>query len=139
MEKKPYKRDFKQLEERRRKAMRMLARGVAPADVAREFGVSRQTASTWATQLVVDAEAWRRRPLGRPCGLRGIQRAKLTELVRAGAVASDFATEPWTLARVTKLIKREFGLSYSTVHVWRLLQEMGFSRPPRRRAIHGPE
>jgi DNA-binding XRE family transcriptional regulator len=43
---KRYKRDFKELEARRRRAMRMLARGVTQAKVARACAVSRQTASS---------------------------------------------------------------------------------------------
>ena len=42
-----YKRDFKQLEQRRRKGMLMLARGVLQAEVARQLGISRQTVSNW--------------------------------------------------------------------------------------------
>jgi DNA-binding XRE family transcriptional regulator len=42
-----HKRDFKELERRRRRGMRLLARGVAQAEVAREVGVSRQTVSVW--------------------------------------------------------------------------------------------
>jgi len=40
-----YKRDLKALELRRRKAMRMIGRGVAQAEVARTLEISRQTAS----------------------------------------------------------------------------------------------
>ena len=54
----------------------------------------------------------------------------------AGAMANGFPTELWTLARVAVLIKKEFGPSYSTVHVWRLLRQLGFSsqRPTGRAA-----
>ena len=55
-----YQRDFKELESRRRKGMRMLARGVAQAEVARVLEVSRQTASSWAKKRDEDAQAWRR-------------------------------------------------------------------------------
>jgi len=131
-----YKRDFKQLETRRRKGMRMLARGVAQAEVARVLGVSRQTASTWEGMRTQDRQAWRRKSLGRPSRLGVVQRARLAKMMVAGAVANDFPTELWTLARVAMLIKRQFGLSYSTVHVWRLLRQLGFSsqRPTGRSA-----
>jgi transposase len=43
-----YERDLKALEQRRRKGMRMLARGVTQAEVARVLDVSRQTVSNWA-------------------------------------------------------------------------------------------
>lgn len=53
---------------------------------------------------------------------------------------NDFPTELWTLARVAKLIEREFAVTYSTVNVWRILREMGFSNPrPTGRAIQRDE
>jgi transposase len=137
---KRYKRDLKELELRRRKGMRMLARGVAQAEVARTLEVSRQTASTWAMQLAGDAQAWRRKPLGRPGGLNAVQKKQLGKALLAGAIVNNFPTELWTLARVAKLIEREFGVTYSTVHVWRLLREMGFSNQrPAGRAIQRDE
>ncbi len=133
---KRYKRDFKELEARRRKGMRMLARGVVQAEVARLLDVSRQTASSWEAMRIENRQAWRRKPLGRPSGLDATQRVRLAKMLVAGAVANGFPTELWTLARVAVLIKREFGLSYSTVHVWRLLKQLGFSsqRPTGRAA-----
>lgn len=133
---KRYKRDFKELEARRRKGMKMLARGVAQAEVARRLNVSRQTTSTWEAMRTEDGQAWRRKALGRPSRLDEAQRAKLAKMLVAGALANGFATELWTLPRVAALIKKEFGPSYSTVHIWRLLRQLGFSsqRPTGRAA-----
>jgi transposase len=118
-----YQRDFKELELRRRKGMRMLGRGVAQAEVARELEVSRQTTSSWARKLAEDSQAWRRKPLGRPSGLDVAQKKDLGKALLAGAVVNGFPTELWTLARVAKLIEREFGVAYSTVNVWRILRD----------------
>ena len=104
--------------------MRMLARGVAQAEVARACGVSRQTASSWARLQAQGPQAWRRRRLGRPGAMTGAERAKVSKMLIAGAVANGFATELWTLARIAKLIKRKFGNAFSTVHVWRMLGEL---------------
>lgn len=137
---KRYRRDFKTLELRRRKGMRMLARGIAQADVARALEVSRQTTSSWAKKLAMDPQAWRRKPLGRPSGLDAAQKKRLGKALLAGAMANDFPTELWTLARVAKLIEREFAVTYSTVNVWRILREMGFSsQRPTGRAIQRDE
>src|SRR5690242_2961711 len=106
---KRYKRDLKTLEARRRRGMKMLARGVVQAEVARACEVSRQTVSVWAQRLAEDRQAWRRRPLGRPGTMDAAQRAKLSKMLVAGALASGFPTEVWTLARIAKLIEREFG------------------------------
>ena len=137
---KRYKRDLKELELRRRKGMRMLARGVAQAEVARALRVSRQTASSWSRKLADHPQAWRRKALGRPGGLDASQKKQLGQALLAGAVANDFPTELWTLARVAKWIERAFGVTYSTVHVWRILREMGFSsQRPAGRAIQRDE
>ncbi|WP_416340428.1 helix-turn-helix domain-containing protein, partial [Paraburkholderia sp.] len=69
------RRDFDGLGERRREAMTLLDDGVSQADVAREFGVTRQTVSRWARlkEAYPDDEPWRRRALGRPGGLNDEQ------------------------------------------------------------------
>lgn len=124
---KQYKRDLKEMELRRRRGMRMLKRGLAQADIARELEVSRQTVSTWNKALGEDPQAWRRRPLGRPGAMSAADKKKLGKMLLSGAVISGFPTELWTLKRIRLLIEREFGLAYSQTHVWRLLNEMGFS------------
>ena len=135
-----YKRDFKTLEQRRRKGMRMLARGVTQADVARELEVSRQTVSNWERARQDDPQAWRRRPLGKPGGMTRAERARLSKRIVSGAVACGFPTELWTLARVGALLEIEFGRVYSSVHVWRILRELGFSsQRPTDRAIQRDE
>ena len=135
-----YKRDFKELEQRRRKGMRLLARGLAQAEVARQLSVSRQTVSNWERARQEDAQAWRRKPLGKPGGMSDKERARLAKLIVSGAIACGFPTELWTLARVAALIEREFSRSYSTVHVWRVLRQLGFSsQRPTGRAIQRDE
>jgi transposase len=121
--------------------MRMLARGVAQAEVARACGVSRQTTSSWARMLSEDSQAWRSKRLGRPGAMEAAQRKRLSKLLVAGAMANGFPTELWTLARIGKLIEREFGHSFSTAHVWRVVRELGFSsqRPTGRAAQRDEE
>ena len=135
-----YKRDFKVLEQRRRKGMRLLARGVTQADVARELDVSRQTVSMWEKARQADPQGWRRGSLGRPGGMTDAERSRLSKLLLAGAISGGFPTELWTLPRVAQLIEREFGRAYSTVHVWRLLKQLGFSsQRPVGRAVQRDE
>lgn len=137
---KRYKRDLRAMELRRRKGMRMLARGVSQAEVARTLAVSRQTASSWDGKRSEDAQAWRRKALGRPRGLGDAQKKALGKALLAGAIANGFPNELWTLARVAQLIKREFAVSYSTVNVWRILRDIGFSNQrPTGRAIQRDE
>uniref|UniRef100_UPI0020296595 helix-turn-helix domain-containing protein n=1 Tax=Caballeronia sp. AAUFL_F1_KS47 TaxID=2921771 RepID=UPI0020296595 len=57
-----------------------------------------------------------------------------------GPLAHGFGTELWTLKRVRALIERLYGITFSEVHVWRLLGAMGFSsQKPERRAIERNE
>ena len=137
---KRYKRDFKKLEGRRRRGMRMLARGVVQAEVAHSCEVSRQTVSRWAQMVADDPQAWRRQPLGRPGAMNAAERVKLSKMLVAGALANGFPSELWTLARIGKLIKREFGHAFSSVHVWRVIRTLGFSsQRPTGRAIQRDE
>lgn len=140
MPKSEYRRDFEALEARRREGMRLLGRGMKQAEVARRLEVSRQTVSMWAKAKTEDPKAWRKKALGRPGGLSDSERARLSKLLLDGAVAAGFPTELWTLKRVAAAIDREFGRSYSTVHVWRLLRELGFSNQrPTGRAVERDE
>lgn len=137
METKRYKRDLQGMETRQRRGMRMLKRGIAQAEVARELWVSRQTASAWAWRLSDDQQACRRHPLGKPSGLTATDKRKLAI---KGAVANRFPTELWTQARVGKIIARGLEPSCSNVHVMRLLSELGFScLKPEKRALQREE
>jgi len=120
--------------------MRMLARGKSQAEVARECEVTRQTAMTWARMLAEDPQAWRRKPLGRPGALDPEDLKRLSKLLVEGALANGFPTELWTLARVVKLIEREFRVKYSVANVWHVLRALGFSsQRPTGRAIQRDE
>lgn len=137
---KRYKRDLKEMELRRRKGMRMLARGISQAEVARTLEVSRQTTLNWSRMVAEDTQAWRRKPLGRPAALGAEDLKRLSKLLVAGALSNGFPTELWTLARVATLIKREFGVTFGQANVWHVLRGLGFSsQRPAGRAIQRDE
>lgn len=115
----------KGLEDRRRKGMRMLKRGVSQAEVVHTFGVSRQTASRWAKMLADDPNAWRERKRGRPAGLTDKQMQRLGLLVCRGPKANGFTPYAWSVALVVELIEREFGTLYKAANVRRILKKMG--------------
>lgn len=123
---------------KRVRAGRMLLADKRPAEVAAAVGVARQTVYTWkrvldegginALRTMSDA--------GRPGQLDAGDFKWLATALRQGAQAHGFGTDLWTLKRVGALIKRQFGIEYSDVHVWRILGGMGFSsQKPERRAI----
>lgn len=131
----------KELQRRRLRAGRLLARGVAQAEVARRVGVSRTTVSVWNRELDAKGlDALKARPRGRPSGLSDAQRAELMKALTGGALAEGFATDLWTLPRVGALIERRFGRRYSESQVWRILVKLGFScQRPASRALERNE
>jgi len=127
------------MEERRMRAADLFEQGRRQVDVARELGVSHQTASDWHG-------LWRE---GGKDALRGAGRAgrrpKLTHeqladvevALAKGPMANGFATDLWTLTRVAEVIEAVTGVRYHPGHVWRILREqLGWTRQrPARRAL----
>ena len=61
------RRDFKRLEQRRRRGMELFAQGVTQAEVARRCQVAETTSFRWKQAWIRSGStAWRRKPLGRP-------------------------------------------------------------------------
>jgi transposase len=127
---------------RRVRAGRQLLAGRGCAEVAQEVGVARQTVYTWKAVLDEGGiDALRAMGgKGRPAQLDARKLAQLRRSLLGSPTAHGFGTELWTLKRVRVLIERMFGVSYSDVHVWRLLGQLGFSnQKPERRAIERNE
>ena len=127
---------------KRVRAGRMLLAGKRPAEVALAVGVARQTVYTWKRVLDEQGIDGLRSMSdgGRPGQLDASSFKWLDTALRQGAQAHGFGTELWTLKRVGSVIKRQFGVEYSDVHVWRILGSMGFSsQKPERRAIERDE
>jgi len=127
---------------KRVKAARLLQAGKPAAHVALEVGVARQTVYTWKRVLEERGVDGLRAmvDVGRPGQLSAADFKWLDAALRQGAQAHGFGTELWTLKRVGALIKRQFDIKFSDVHVWRLLGSMGFSsQKPERRAIERDE
>jgi len=122
---------------KRVRAGRLMLAGKTPAEAAKAVGVARQTAYTWKARLDEGGiGALRAMSVGRPAQLDDGQLDGLRVALLQGALAHGFGTELWTLKRVRVLIGRLYGVTFSEVHVWRLLGAMGFSsQKPERRAI----
>ncbi len=119
------KMDAEALKTRRLEARRLLDEGVAQAEVARRLKITRQSVSRWAQQSRRELGQVRRQ--GRKARLDEPALAKLRAALLAGPPAAGFASELWTVPRVRQLIVQRFGQRFSTVHVWRLLGQIGFS------------
>jgi len=119
------KRDFAALEQRRLQAVKLFERGRSKAEVARQFGVSNESAGRWH-------KAWKaggRKALkhsgqvGRKSRLQPLDRVKLAaDLQRGPQQTLGYATALWTLPRIVALIGQEFGCRYSTSQARRALE-----------------
>ncbi len=132
-----FRRDFAALKARRMQAAKLLAQGHPQHEIVRRLRVSRPTAHRWY-------HAWRRHGrkgllgtgrAGRRPRLAPAQRARLEAALLQGPRAWGFATELWTLERITQIIWKTCHVRYHPGHVWRVLQQLGWSRQrPMRRA-----
>jgi transposase len=117
--------DLEALQARRLEAAGLLGEGLSQAEVARRLKVSRESVRRWAGQSHSRLRALR--PMGRKSKLTEPAREGVRTALLAGPKAAGFATELWTLPRVRQLITQRTGLRFSTVHVWRILGQLGFS------------
>jgi putative transposase len=118
------------MEERRLEGGRLLKVGkMSKAEISRYLGISRATVGEWAKTIEVKGIGGlrKRKAAGSASKLSNPQKEKLKKKLDRGALASGFPTDRWTLERVQKLIKKEFGVIYHLNYLNRLLRKLGFS------------
>lgn len=129
--------------ERRREGACLLRRTkLTKAAIARRLSVSRAAVGQWAKDLAAGGlrQLDQHRSTGRPCKLSDDQLDHLDQILERGALAAGFPTARWTLARVKRVIEREFGVTYHLTHIPRLLQRRGWSlQQPLARAVEREE
>ena len=108
------KRDFKALERRRLRALRLLDKGLRQSEVARRLGVAQQSVSRWAQQAAQGGPQALRHPgrAGRKPQLSAEQLTQLEQSLLDGPEAHGYPTPLWTCRRVTRLIQEQFGVAY---------------------------
>jgi transposase len=111
-----------ELERRRRRAVRLLEQGEAPAVVARILGVTRPTLHRWRRMARQDHGLAAKPIPGAKRRLTDDQLRELEGLLDKGAPAHGFPTQLWTSARVAQVIFRSFGVKYHPDYVRRLLR-----------------
>lgn len=119
------KRDFKQLEKRRMTAAKLLKQGLSQADVARRVKVSRESVRRWANQLASANSTAALNAAGRAGRKPRLSEQDLERLIgilRDGPEKAGFPTGLWTLDRVAKAIRNEFGVQFHPAHVWWILR-----------------
>jgi len=123
------KRDFAALERRRFQAWKLLKQGYNQSEVARRVKVCSQTVSRWARSVKEEGE----RALeaagraGRKPRLNKKQRERLVARLLEGPEKLGYETPLWTCNRVGHLIEQEFGVTYHSGHVWKLLKQLNWS------------
>src|SRR5216683_2654959 len=132
----------KQLEKRRRRAVKLVESGQSLSTVARKVGATVSSVFRWW-------QAYRRKgprglqpkpAPGRPPRLAVAEKRQLVKLLTRGALHAGYRTDLWTLPRVTELIHQEFGVRYHPAHVWKVLTALGWScQKPERRAVERDE
>ena len=125
------------MEERRLQAADLFRRGVIPADIARQLGVSHQVVSEWRTAWRQGGRAALRSAgrVGRPAKLRTAQLAKVERALAKGAEANGYVSDVWTLPRVAEMIERLTGVAYHPGYVWYILRKQlrwSWQRPARK-------
>lgn len=131
-----------QLQKRREHAIRLWHSGKIPALIARALSASRSSVSRWIQTYECEGRGGlEAKPIpGRPPQLSSKQKQKLEQLLVKGPFAAGYKTDLWTLHRIAKLIKRHFGVAYHSGHVWKVLQQLGWScQKPERRATQRNE
>ena len=93
--------------------------------VEKHFGVSSPTAREWRTR-------WQKGALkaghqGNTSKLTEAQKKDVAKRILKGPRAAGYATELWTLSRITALIAKTQKARYRPRSVWHLLHTIGFS------------
>jgi transposase len=125
-------------EQVRLRAAELFARQVPQAEIARELGTDRRNVSHWYRRWQQGgAQALRSRgATGRTPRVSADQLAEVEQVLLAGARASGFANDLWTLPRIAQVIQQRTGVVHHPGHVWRLLRALGWSvQRPARRAV----
>ena len=126
-----------ELERRRRRAVQLLESGESPTNIARFLGCSRSSVYRWRDEARAGPRGLAAKP--HPSRPRLLPDEKLPELERLlleGPAAHGWSTLLWTGARIAILIKRRFGVRYSSDHALRVVKRrLGWTcQKPERRA-----
>ena len=124
-----------ELEARRRRAAEHFQERKPLREIASLFGVSLTSVKRWKrTWKAEGVEGLAAKPHPGPePKLSEKQRGALTEVLLQGPVAAGYRTDLWSCARVSEVVRKQFGVSYHPAHMGRVLHDLGFSpQKPRR-------
>jgi transposase len=110
-----------ELERRRTRAVELMEEGIPRKLLARVLGVSPASLSRWRKLAELGALAAKPHP-GAPHRLSDEDRRELERLLLKGATWHGWPNNLWTAARVARVIRDEFGVTYHPAHVSRILR-----------------
>jgi transposase len=130
-------------EQVRLSAAELIEAGASDREVARRFRVSRMSVNRWRRALAAGGRAAlaSRGAGGAKCKLSALQLRELATLLDAGPAAWGWDEDQcWTLARITEVVRRQFGVDYTLAGMDLLLHRIGWSvQVPARRAAERDE
>jgi transposase len=130
------------LEDRRRRGLALVRRGLSLNAVAAQLGCAASSVMRWRDAVRRHGRAGLkvRRASGRPPKLTAVQQERVVHILAKGAMARGYRTELWTTARIAEVIKDTFGVAYHRDHVGRLMHKLGWShQKPETRALQRDE
>jgi putative transposase len=124
-------------------AAELIEAGASDREVARRFRVSRMSVNRWRRALAAGGRAAlaSRGAGGAKCKLTALQLRELATLLDAGPAAWGWDEDQcWTLARITEVVRRRFGVEYTLAGMDLLLHRIGWSvQVPARQAAERDE
>lgn len=116
-------------EGRRFRAFELQQQGWGVTAIAHALGVSKGAVSQWLTKAREHGpEALRAHPHpGHPPRLKPEATERLPELLAKGPQAYGFQGHVWTRRRVTEVVRRHFGVSYSRWQIGQILHRLHWS------------
>lgn len=130
------------LEDRRRRALRLLDEGLSLNEVGRRIGCAPSSVMHWRNmrRRGGDKGLRVRSSPGRPPKLSLTACRLLVKVLLKGAMASGYPTQLWTTSRISEVIRKKFRVQYHRDHVGRLMHRLGWShQKPQKRALERKE
>ncbi|SAL86188.1 transposon protein [Caballeronia arvi] len=115
---------------RRLKAGRKILDGVPIKQIVDELHLCLQTVRRYEALVHADGlDALKQLKLGgRASALDAEARKWLATALQRPATEFGFESERWSNARVRALIEKQYGVSYSRVYVWEIVQQLGLGQ-----------
>ena len=101
--------------------------------IAGMLSVTRKTVYNWLTKFICDGLKWLKNDpfhfatRGRKPYLNKEQKKELYKMIKDGPESNGFMSGLWTCAMITHLIYLEFGVTYNSHYLGRMLKKMGLS------------